>query len=105
MRLYLPHVGEAVHDQAVVAVLVIVQLQHGAAVLVQEEALGTLVSRVKRVHNYGFCAFDLTATKGAPLTIRLLEESMKTSFVFRMMTSPRQYLYPPIPPLPPSHRG
>lgn len=81
--LYLPHVGQAVHDQAVVAVLVIVQLQHRAAVLVQEEALGALVSRVKRIHNYGFCAFDLTTAERTTLTIRFLEQSVKTRLMMR----------------------
>lgn len=66
---YLPNVGQSIHDQAVVSVFLIIQLQHGAAVLVQEEALVAFISWVKGIHDYGFCAFDLTTTEWTTLAI------------------------------------
>lgn len=72
--LYLPDVGQSIHDQAVLSVFLIIQLQHGAAVLVQEEALGAIISWVKGIHNYGLCAFDLTTTERTTLAIRFLEQ-------------------------------
>lgn len=70
---YLPDVGQSVHDQAFLPVLIIIQLQHGAAVLIQEEAFVALVSRVKRIHDDGLRAFDLTTTERTTLTVRFLE--------------------------------
>lgn len=72
-RYYLPDVGQSVHDQAFLPVLIIIQLQHGAAVLIQEEAFVALVSRVKRIHDDGLRAFDLTTTERTTLTVRFLE--------------------------------
>lgn len=70
---YLPDVGQSIHDQAVLSVLVVIQLQHGAAVLVQEEAFGALVSWVKWIHDNGLRAFDLTAAERTTLAIRFLQ--------------------------------
>lgn len=76
-RIYLPDVSQTIHDQAVLSVFILIQLQHGAAVLVQEEALVALISRVKGIHNDGLCAFDLTATERTTLAIWLLQHRRK----------------------------
>lgn len=65
----LSDVGQSIHDQAVLSVLVLIQLQQGAAELVQEEALGALISGVKGINNDGLSAFDLTTTERTALTI------------------------------------
>lgn len=65
----LPDVGQSIHDKTVFSVFLIIQVQQGGALLVQEEALGALISWVKGIHNNGLCAFDLTATERASLAI------------------------------------
>lgn len=80
---YLPDVGQSVHDQAFLPFLVVIQLQHGAAVLIQEEAFRSLVPRVKRVHDDGLRAFDLTTTERTTLTVRFLEHMCQSICVRR----------------------
>lgn len=80
---YLPYVGQSVHDEAFLPFLVVIQLQHGAAMLIQEEAFCALVPWVKRVHDDGLRAFDLTTTERTTLTVRLLEHMCESLHVRR----------------------
>lgn len=71
---YLP---DMVYNQRFLSVIVIIQVQHGGAEVVQEVALGPFVAWVKRINNDGLGAFDLTATERATLTIRILRKRVK----------------------------
>lgn len=61
-----------VYNQRFLPVIVIIQVKHGGAEVVQEEALGSFIAWVKGINNDGLRAFDLTATERATLTIRIL---------------------------------
>ena len=80
---YLPDARQAVHDQGVLAVIVVVQVQHGGHEVVEKDALAAVagVQGVERVHDDGLRALDLTAAERASLSVRLLQDTTEGSRV------------------------
>lgn len=68
---------DVVNDQRFLSVIIIVQVQHRGAEVVQEEALGPFIAWVKWIHNDGLSPFDLTATEWATLTIGILQKRVE----------------------------
>lgn len=71
---YLPDV---VYDQWFLSVIIVIHVQHRGVEVVQEEALGSFIAWVKRIHNDGLSPFDLTATEWATLTVGILQKRVE----------------------------